>query len=59
MEDEKSLQRLGRIDASSLRLERLYKELVYSIKKEIHPIEKETFSLYNVLQERDRSFSSF
>jgi len=59
MEDEKSLQRLGRIDASSLRLERLYKELVYSIKKEIHPIEKETFSLYNVLQERIEVFQAF
>jgi signal transduction histidine kinase len=59
MEDEKSLQRLERIDASSVRLERLYKELVYSIKKEIHPIEKETFSLYNVLQERIEVFQSF
>ena len=59
MEDEKSLQRLERIDASSLRLERLYKELVYSIKKEIHPIEKETFSLYNVLQERVEVFQAF
>jgi len=59
MEDEKSLQRLERIDASSVRLERLYKELVYSIKKEIHPIEKETFPLYNVLQERIEVFQAF
>ena len=59
MDDEKALQRIERIDASSLRLERLYKELVYSIKKEIHPIEKETFSLYNVLQERIEVFQSF
>lgn len=42
-ENEKALIRLGRIDASTLRLERLYTELVYSIKKEIHTIEKEYF----------------
>ncbi len=57
--DEKSLKRLERIDSSSLRLERLYKELVYSIKKEIHPIEKERFSLYDVLLERIDTFRSF
>ena len=45
LEDEKSLERIGRIEASSKRLERLYKELVYSIKKELQPIEKETFDL--------------
>ena len=33
--------------------------MVYSIKKEIHPIEKETFSLYNVLQERVEVFQAF
>ena len=59
MNDKKSLQRLERIDASSLRLERLYKELVYSIKKEIHPIEKEIFSLDQVLQERIDVFHAF
>jgi len=59
MEDEKGLQRLERIASSSTRLERLYKELVYSIKKEIHPIEKEIFSLKNVLQERIEAFEAF
>lgn len=59
VEDEKSLQRVARIDAASSRLERLYKELVYSIKKEIHPIEKEAFSLYDVLQERIEIFQVF
>ena len=34
--NEKALKRLERIDNSSVRLERLYRELVYSIKKEIH-----------------------
>jgi signal transduction histidine kinase len=59
MEDEKGLQRLERIESSSIRLERLYKELVYSIKKEIHPIEKEIFSLQKVLQERIEVFDAF
>ena len=51
-ENEKALLRLGRIDASTLRLERLYAELVYSIKKEIHPIEKEIFNLEELVLER-------
>jgi len=57
--DEKNLQRLERIESSSQRLERLYKELVYSIKKEIHPIEKEIFSLKTVLEERIDVFEAF
>jgi len=51
-ENEKSLIRLSRIDASTVRLERLYTELVYSIKKEIHPIEKEVFDLAELVLER-------
>jgi len=58
-EDEKSIKRLERIEASSLRLERLYKELVYSINKEINPVEKEQFSLKNLLQERIEVFEAF
>ncbi len=57
--DEKSLQRLERIESSSVRLERLYKELVYSINKEIHPIEKESFDLEILLQERVDVFEAF
>ncbi|WP_295422182.1 sensor histidine kinase KdpD [Sulfurovum sp.] len=57
--DEKNLQRLERIESSSIRLERLYRELVYSINKEIHPIEKETFSLNSLLQERIEVFEAF
>lgn len=49
MENEKSLQRLSRIEDSSVRIERLYAELVYSIKKEIHPIEKEKLHLEPLL----------
>jgi signal transduction histidine kinase len=58
-EDERSLQRLNRIEASSGRLERLYKELVYSIKKEIHPIAKERLLLGLLLQERIEVFEAF
>ncbi len=59
MEDEKSLKRLKRIEDSSERLERLYAELVYSIKKEIHPVQKESFSLLTLLEERIEVFESF
>ncbi len=58
-DDEKSLQRLHRIEASSVRLERLYKELVYSIKKEIHPIEKESLLLEPLLRERIETLEAF
>jgi len=51
-ENEKGLKRLSRIDDSSKRLKRLYAELVYSIKKEIHTIEKEIFDVQTVVEER-------
>jgi len=51
-ENEKGLKRLSRIDASTSRLNRLYVELVYSIKKEIHSIEKEEFLLEELIVER-------
>ena len=51
-ENEKGLKRLSRIDDSSKRLKRLYAELVYSIKKEIHTIEKETFDVQHLVEER-------
>ena len=50
--DEKSLKRLNRIGNASNRLERLYDELVYSIKKEIHSVEQETFNLAKLIEER-------
>jgi len=58
-EEEKSLKRLDRIEVSSERLERLYEELAYSIKKEIHPIEKEHVVLQNLLLERVETFALF
>ena len=52
VDDEKILRRLGRIEDASVRLEKLYNELVYSIRKEMHTIEKESFSLQGLLKER-------
>jgi signal transduction histidine kinase len=51
-DNEKAIKRLGRIDDSSKRLERLYMELVYSIKKEIHTIEKEQVEVESLIVER-------
>jgi signal transduction histidine kinase len=51
-EDQKSMKRLARIDDSSRRLERLYEELLYSIKKEIQSVEKEKTDLVKLIKER-------
>ena len=51
-ENEKALVRLGRIDDASKRLERLYMELIYSIKKEIHSVEKEQVDVEMLIKER-------
>ncbi len=55
-ENDKSLKRLNRIDNSTKRLERLYSELVYSIKKEIQIIEKEEFELIDLIEDRVNEF---
>ena len=52
LQDEKSLRRLQRIDDASIRLKKLYNELVYTLQKEIHQIEKERFDLKSVVEER-------
>jgi len=52
MEDEKSLKRIRRIEDASVRLKKLYDELVYSIHKEMHTIEKERFNLQDLVEER-------
>jgi len=52
LQDEKSLKRLKRIDDASIRLEKLYKELVYAIQKEMHEIEKEVFDIKIIVEER-------
>lgn len=57
LKDEKSLTRLKRIERASLRLERLYGELVYAIRKEIYEIEKEIFDIQTVIEERVAIFA--
>ncbi len=52
MEDEKSLKRITRIEDASVRLKKLYDELVYSIHKEMHTIEKERFNIKELVEER-------
>ncbi len=52
IEDEKSLKRLERIEDASIRLKKLYDELVYTIRKEMHEVEKERFDVKRVLEER-------
>ncbi|HEY9189460.1 MAG TPA: HAMP domain-containing sensor histidine kinase [Sulfurovum sp.] len=56
MEDEKSLKRIRRIEDASVRLKKLYDELVYSIHKEMHTIEKERFDLKHLVEERIEVF---
>jgi signal transduction histidine kinase len=51
-DNQKGLNRLSRNEDSSNPLQRLYAELVYSIKKEIHPIEKEIFDIALLIEER-------
>jgi len=51
-DNPKSIKRLNRIENASDRLQRLYNELIYSIKKEIHTIEKERFELIDLINER-------
>ncbi|MBD3790118.1 MAG: HAMP domain-containing histidine kinase [Campylobacterales bacterium] len=59
VEDEKLLKRIERIEEASKRLQRLYKELVYGIKKELHPISKEIVVLDKLLKERVEIFKAF
>jgi len=54
--DEKAHTRLQRIEDASLRLERLYEELRYALKKQMQTIEKETFDVVEVIEERVRFF---
>ncbi len=56
LEDEKSQKRLKRIEDASRRLKRLYEELVYTIRKEVHNIEEEEFDLKILIEERAEIF---
>ena len=51
-EDAKAMKRLTRIDDSSKRLERLYEELLYSIKKEIQTVDAQKTDLVVLIEER-------
>lgn len=55
--DAKTLKRLSRIQEASKRLQRLYSELSYSIKKQIHRIDKELFDLESLLAQRVETLS--
>jgi len=52
MHSEKEKKRADRISAALSRLQRLYTELSYSIKKEIMPVEKEMCDLKVLIEER-------
>ena len=56
IEDEKAEKRLQRIDDASVRLKRLYDELVYTIRKEVHDVPKEPFDLKDLIEERVEVF---
>ena len=49
--DTKKLKRIDRIEKSSKRLKKLYKELAYNIKKDISAVEKEEFNLKELIGE--------
>ena len=57
--NEKSIKRLDRIDSASLRLVRLYDELVYTINKEIRSVVKENFILSKTVKDRVEIFKAF
>jgi len=57
--NDKTLKRLNRIENSSIRLKKLYNELVYSINREIKLIPKEEIYLKEIIQERVEILDSF
>jgi signal transduction histidine kinase len=56
MEDERSQKRLKRIEDASVRLKKLYDELVYTIRKEMHHIQREGFDLARMIETRIEIF---
>lgn len=56
LDDEKSLKRVDRIEGASRRLKRLYDELNYGINKEIAPVDKESFDLKELIEQRVEIF---
>jgi signal transduction histidine kinase len=56
LEDERSQKRLKRIEDASGRLKRLYDELSYAIRKEVHQVEREHVHLDVLVKERIEIF---
>jgi signal transduction histidine kinase len=56
--DGKNIRRLDRILSASRRLKKLYRQLSYNIRREIAPVEKESFDLASMLRERIAEFES-
>jgi len=59
IDDEKLLKRVTRVEDATKRLQRLYKELSYTIKKEISAISKEEFCLKELIENRIEIFDEF
>jgi signal transduction histidine kinase len=57
LDDRKTLKRVERLKSASRRLKKLYRELAYNIRREIAPVEVETFSLDELIRERVAWFS--
>lgn len=55
-EDERTQKRLIRIEGAAKRLSRLYEELLYTMRKEMHEITREQFSLAKLVKERIEIF---
>ena len=58
-DNEKIIKRLNRIDSASIRLQKLYNELVYSINREIQVIQKEKIYLKNIIKDRVEILEAF
>jgi len=56
MKDERAQKRLKRIEHAALRLKRLYDELSYTIRKEVHQIEREVVDLAVLVEDRIEVF---
>jgi len=56
-EDARARKRIKRIEDAAVRLKRLYEELVYTIKKEVHEIPRETFDLADLVRDRTEIFA--
>ena len=56
-EDEKNIKRLKRINQAAATLQNMYTELDYTIKKQIHKVEKEVCDLKELIEKRQESYT--